>query len=53
MLSVLYVDDEPGLLEIGKIFLERGGNLTVDIVSSPLQALSQIAESTYDCVISD
>ncbi|WP_319538508.1 PAS domain-containing protein [uncultured Methanospirillum sp.] len=53
MLSVLYVDDEPGLLEIGKIFLERGGNLKVDIVSSPLQALSLIAEFTYDCVISD
>ncbi len=53
MLSVLYVDDEPGLLEIGKIFLERGGNLKVDIVSSPLQALSLIADSTYDCVISD
>ncbi|PWR71463.1 response regulator [Methanospirillum lacunae] len=53
MLSVLYVDDEPGLLDIGKIFLERGGNLVVDTVLSPLQALSLLTESTYDCVVSD
>lgn len=53
MLSVLYVDDEPGLLDIGKIFLERGGNLKVDTVLSPVQALSLLTESPYDCVISD
>ena len=29
MYSVLYVDDEPSLLEIGKIFLERSGNFRV------------------------
>jgi hypothetical protein len=28
-LSILYVDDEPGLLAIGKIFLEKTGKFTV------------------------
>ena len=30
MISVLYVDDEPALLEIGKLFLERSGQFCVD-----------------------
>ena len=34
VLRVLYVDDEPGLLEIGKLFLEKVGAFSVDTLSS-------------------
>ena len=41
-LRVLYVDDEPGLLDIGKLFLERGGTFAVDTLTSAVEALSQL-----------
>ncbi len=34
MFRILYVDDEPDLLEIGKLFLERSGEFNVDIITS-------------------
>ena len=30
MISVLYVDDEPNLLEITKLFIEKDGDIIVD-----------------------
>jgi hypothetical protein len=30
-IRVFYVDDEPGLLEIGKLFLEHSGDFTVKL----------------------
>jgi PAS domain S-box-containing protein len=53
MISVLYVDDEPGLLEIGKLFLEQSGQFSVDILTSAQAALAQIYSKTYDAIISD
>jgi PAS domain S-box-containing protein len=53
MISVLYVDDEPGLLEIGKLFLERSGLFSVDTVTSAPEALEVIREKGYDAIISD
>jgi PAS domain S-box-containing protein len=50
---VLYVDDEPDLLEIGKIFLEQGGEFSVDTVTSAREALVSLGRKTYDAVISD
>lgn len=32
-ISVLYVDDEPDLLDLGKIFLERTGDFRVTIAT--------------------
>ena len=48
MISVLYVDDEPDLLEIGKIFLEKSGRLQVDIVNSAYEGLQKIRMNPYD-----
>jgi len=42
-LRVLYVDDEPDLLEIGRTFLETGGGFTVDTLDSAKEALSRVA----------
>jgi PAS domain S-box-containing protein len=50
---VLYVDDEPGLLEIGKIFLEQGGQFTVDTVDSAPEALALLEKTKYDAIIAD
>ncbi len=53
MHHILYVDDETGLLEIGKLFLERTGHFSVDTVDSAPEALRVIAEKRYDAIISD
>ena len=53
MYSVLYVDDEPMLLDLAKIFLERTGDFTVDTLTSATAALKALDRTSYDCVISD
>jgi CheY-like chemotaxis protein len=50
---LLYVDDEPVLLEIGKLFLEADGEFVVDTVMSGKDALAQLSIIEYDAVISD
>ncbi|MCK9342607.1 MAG: PAS domain S-box protein [Massilibacteroides sp.] len=50
---ILYVDDEEALLEIGRIFLERAGGITVAITSSPREACEMIVTGRYDAVVSD
>jgi PAS domain S-box-containing protein len=53
MISILYVDDEPGLLEIGKLFLERSGEFGVDVITSAPDALILMDTKAYDAIISD
>lgn len=53
MISILYVDDEPSLLEIGKMFLEQNKLFSVDTITSASEALSAIAGKGYDAIISD
>ena len=53
MISVLYVDDEPGLLEVGKLFLEKDGRFRVGTVLSAAEALAALSERSYDAIISD
>jgi PAS domain S-box-containing protein len=53
MLHVLYVDDEPALLELGKIFLEQSGTMTVETATSARDALSMLEQNHYDAVVSD
>jgi len=53
MYSVLYVDDEEGLLEIAKLFLERTGEFTVETISSARGALDLLASRSFDAIISD
>ena len=51
-IRVLYVDDEPGLLQICKLFLERTGRYSVDTIESAAAALPLLT-GDYDAVISD
>jgi len=53
MYRLLYVDDEPGLLEIGKIFLESSGEFKVDTLPSAVKALDHLKSVHYDAIISD
>jgi len=53
MFRILYVDDEPALLDLGKIFLELSGQLLVDTVSSAEDALGRLLQQRYDGIISD
>jgi PAS domain S-box-containing protein len=50
---ILYVDDEPGLLEMGKLLLERSGEFHVDTCTSARAALEILNKKNYDIVISD
>jgi len=53
MYSILYVDDEPTLLEIGKLFLEQSGDFQVSVMASAQEALDSPALGTYDAIVSD
>ena len=50
---ILYVDDEPSLLEITKLFLEETNDLSVDVDISAQHALNSIGKQSYDAIISD
>ncbi len=52
-LRVLYVDDEPGLLEIGKLFLEESRDFSVTTIDSATAALDLLLQEKFDAIISD
>jgi len=51
--SVLYVDDEPDLLELGKLFLEADGLFSVSTAESGAIALEMMKNQEFDAIISD
>ena len=53
MISVLYVEDDISLLEIGKFLLEKDGSIEVDTCASVNDALRNISGKRYDVIISD
>ncbi|MDO9549925.1 MAG: PAS domain S-box protein [Methanoregula sp.] len=53
MPDLLYVDDEPALLDIGKTFLEFSGKFRVDTVTTAKDALEKMDLVIYDGIISD
>jgi PAS domain S-box-containing protein len=53
MYSVLYVDDEQDLLELGQLFLETSGEFRVTITTSAQEALASPEIRSYDLILSD
>jgi PAS domain S-box-containing protein len=53
MLSLLYVDDEPGLLEIGQVSLEKTGDFSVTTALSGRTGLEELAKHGFDAIVSD
>ena len=53
MYTILYVDDEPDLLEIGKAFLEDTGDFKVFTMPSANGGLQALRRGSFDAIISD
>ncbi|ABS54977.1 multi-sensor signal transduction histidine kinase [Methanoregula boonei 6A8] len=53
MIRVLYVDDEPNLLDIGRLFLEATGEFSLDTAVSAQEGLAALEKKPYDAVVSD
>lgn len=52
-ISILLVDDEPPLLELGKLFLERNPGVHITNVSSAEEGLQLLSCQPFDAVVSD
>jgi CheY-like chemotaxis protein len=53
VLSVLYVDDEPVLLDVCKLYLEQRPDISVSIASSVDNAIKLLDSSSFDVIVSD
>ncbi len=53
LLRLLYVDDEEGLREVTKLYLERAGDILVDTAESAAEAFAMMRKQPYDAIISD
>jgi PAS domain S-box-containing protein len=51
--TVLYVDDEPALLEPTKLSLEKQGRLSVDTTTNVRSAREMMEKRNYDVIVSD
>lgn len=52
-MELLYVDDEPSLLELGKEFLELEPDVSVTTQTNPVDALTILNDKHFDIIISD
>ena len=53
MYQILYVDDEPGFLEISKLFLEETGEFKITTLTSAKKAIDSPEILSFDAIISD
>jgi len=53
MISILYVDDEPDLLELAQIFLEQSGEFRVRTSTSAEEVLVDPEILSFDAILSD
>lgn len=52
-MELLYVDDEPSLLELGKEFLELEYDVQVTTQENPAEALALLNDKHFDIIVSD
>ncbi len=53
MLSVMVVDDDPAILEVTQLALERAHEISVLPVSSSREALNVLQKSSFDVIVLD
>ena len=53
MISILFVDDEPALLDVGKIFLEENEGYSVQCALSGKEAIDLMAARKLDAIVAD
>ena len=52
-LSVLLVDDEPALLDVTRLYLQKGGGMSFEICESAREALERMEKRSFDAIVSD
>ena len=52
-IRILHLDDEPILLDVTRMYLERSGTIRVDTANNAQEALRLLTMSRYDAIISD
>lgn len=53
MIEVLLVDDEASLLDVTKIFLEKGGTMQISTALSAHEGLEMLRDHDFDVIVSD
>ena len=53
LISVLFVDDEPQILELTELYMEQFGTFSIDTAYSASLALQKIQDLSYDAIVSD
>jgi PAS domain S-box-containing protein len=53
MIQLLMVDDDPAILDIGKILLEQSKDIIVDAAKSAIEAMNKMEKTSYDAIVSD
>jgi PAS domain S-box-containing protein len=53
VIHVLYIDDEPALLDLTKLYLEQTGEFSVEPAGSTEEAAGRLREGHYDAIVSD
>ena len=53
MISVLYIDNDPVLLDLGKRFLQRDSDIRVETSQSAVDALNLMKTTSYDAIIAE
>jgi len=53
MISVLLIEDEPEVLELTRLFLERDPELSIDACSSVDEALLKLSKKVYHVIVTD
>ena len=52
-IRVLYVDDEPTVLDVGRLLLEQSGNFSIATAESAPAALELLKNEHFDAIVSD
>ncbi len=53
MISILYIDNDPVLLDLGRRFLERDPDIRVETTQSATDAVNMLNTAAYDAVIAE
>ena len=53
MYRILIVDEEPDVLSVARLFVEKDGGIVADTTTSPVFALAKMEVTTYDAIVSD
>lgn len=53
MISILFVEDDPGFHELARDYLEEGGEISVTTAQSATEAIRELKEGHFDAIVSD